>query len=168
MRFELGVMNLPALFLALVAVLTVPAGAQKTEKSATKEEVSLTKERVLKVVTPEEAEKLIKAKPNLVILDVRTEEEFADGHLARAMNMSVLNRDFAAQASTLEGQPILVHCAAGGRSTRALQVLKEKKFPEIYHLTSGYVGWIDAGKPVEKGASKPGAAVSAEDSKAAK
>ena len=47
-------------------------------------------------------------------------------------------------------KPYLVHCAAGGRSGKSMELFKKLKFTKIYHLADGYNGWADAGKPVVK------------------
>jgi phage shock protein E len=107
-----------------------------------------------KNVTPDDAEKLIKERKDIVIIDVRTEEEFAAGHIKGAINISILEDDFATKLKTLESKPVLVHCAAGGRSARAVkQMLEDARFPEIFHLNDGFKAWTDAGKPVSKSAS---------------
>ena len=49
-----------------------------------------------------------------------------------------------------EGKPILVHCASGARSARALIKMTNLQFPEIYHMNAGMKGWQSAGKPVVK------------------
>ena len=99
-------------------------------------------------VTPDEVEKLVKENPKLLILDVRTAEEFEKGHLTGAVNDSFLDEDFAKKLPAVKGRPIVVHCASGGRSTRALEVLKGLDFPVIYHMNGGYKAWVDAGKQV--------------------
>jgi rhodanese-related sulfurtransferase len=100
-------------------------------------------------VTPEQAEKLLKDKPKILILDVRTADEFKDGHIPGAKNVDFLGDDFARQVAALDpATPILVHCAAGGRSARALASLKGKH--TVYHLKEGFSGWAKAGKPVER------------------
>ena len=100
-------------------------------------------------VTPDEAEKLLKDNPKVIVLDVRTPEEFAKGHIPGAKNVDFLGDDFAKGAKGLDPQtPILVHCAAGGRSTQALDSLKDKTV--VYHLKAGFKAWEKAGKPVEK------------------
>ena len=107
-----------------------------------------------KDVTPDEAEKLIASHSGIHILDVRTPEEFAEGHLKGAKNINVFDKDFEKQVSSLDPRkPILVHCQSGRRSTEALSELRGKvKFPVIYHLTSGFKGWKEAKKPIETGA----------------
>jgi rhodanese-related sulfurtransferase len=104
-----------------------------------------------KNVSPDEAQKLIKERKEILIIDVRTKEEFAAGHIPGAKNISILDDDFAAKLKAHEGKPVLVHCAAGNRSTRAVQQMIEgAKFPEIFHLDDGFKAWSEAGKPVSK------------------
>ena len=104
----------------------------------------------VKEVTPDEAERVIKLNPGLVILDVRTSEEFAEGHLPGAQNLNFFSRDFVEKAKALEGKAVLIHCASGGRSSQALERLKEVPFPAVYHLKSGFIAWQGAGKKVER------------------
>jgi rhodanese-related sulfurtransferase len=101
-------------------------------------------------VSPNQAVELIsKQKP--LILDVRTPEEFADGHLAGAVNISSADPEFTKKIAALDQtRPLLVHCAAGGRSRRVLPALQALRFPSIHHLADGFNGWLDAGKPVQK------------------
>lgn len=99
-------------------------------------------------VTPAEAEKLLAERKDLVVLDVRTPEEFEKGHLPGAKNVDFLGAQFAKNAAAFAGKPIVVHCAAGNRSAKALPLLDQKTFPQIYHLSGGYAAWTAAGKPV--------------------
>lgn len=106
---------------------------------------------VSKNVSPDEAQKLLKDNPKVVVLDVRTPEEFAAGHIAGAKNVDFKAPDFAAKVAALDKTtPYLVHCAAGGRSGKTLDLIKDKGFAAIYHLNDGFKAWQKAGKPVEK------------------
>ncbi|MCE9609043.1 MAG: rhodanese-like domain-containing protein [Chthoniobacter sp.] len=106
---------------------------------------------VVKNVSPDDAEKLLKDNPKIVVLDVRTAEEFSDGHIAGAKNLDFLSADFAAKVATLDpGKTYLIHCAAGGRSTKALALMEGRNFTAIYHLNEGFKAWVKGGKPVEK------------------
>lgn len=107
------------------------------------------KSAAVKDVTPEEAAKLLKEQPKTVVLDVRTPAEFAKGHIPGAKNVDFLGDDFARGVRALDPQtPILLHCASGGRSSQALDLLKDKQV--IYHLKDGFKAWEKAGQPVEK------------------
>lgn len=99
-------------------------------------------------LTPAEAESLIHASSDLVVLDVRTQEEFAEGHIAGARNVNFNSPTFGEQMKAFAGKKVLLHCASGGRSTRALAALSGVSFEKIYHLNQGFNAWVEAGKPV--------------------
>ncbi len=127
-------MNRLAFVLCLITALTLPAMAEDKVKH----------------VDAEAAAKLIQA-GGIIILDVRTPEEFSEGHLQDAKNADILSKDFATQLGVLEkSKPILVHCQAGGRSTRSLAILEKLGFTTVYHLDGGMKDWLKAGKPVVK------------------
>ena len=99
-------------------------------------------------VTPAEAEALLHSDKNITVIDVRTQEEFAEGHIAGAKNVNFNSPAFLERMKEYEGKSILVHCAAGGRSARALEALPKGSFGEIFHLNKGFNAWVEAGKPV--------------------
>jgi rhodanese-related sulfurtransferase len=103
-----------------------------------------------KNVTPAEAEKLINSRKDLVVLDVRTADEFESGHIKGAKNVSFLDDDFEQKLKEVEGKPVLVHCASGNRSAKAVKQMLGKQFPELYHMNGGMKAWTDAGKEVVK------------------
>ncbi|MGC3959441.1 MAG: rhodanese-like domain-containing protein [Verrucomicrobiota bacterium] len=105
---------------------------------------------VVKNVDAKEAAKLVAA-GKVTVLDVRSMEEFAEGHIAGATNINFMAKDFAAQVSQLDrNKTYLLHCASGGRSKRCLPQLKQLGFKEIIHLDGGMGAWEDAGNPVAK------------------
>jgi rhodanese-related sulfurtransferase len=76
---------------------------------------------------------------NEVLLDVRTPEEFKEGHLASAVNINWYDADFAEQIQRLDKEkPIYVYCKAGGRSAKASKALDSLGFKNIVDLTGGY------------------------------
>ncbi|MEZ5385498.1 MAG: rhodanese-like domain-containing protein [Prosthecobacter sp.] len=104
----------------------------------------------VKHVKSEEAAKII-AKGGVTIVDVRTSDEFQEGHIKGAKNIDIMGDDFETKLAKLDKtKPVIVHCQAGGRSTRALPVFQKLGFKELIHLDDGFGGWQDAGKPVEK------------------
>ncbi len=97
-----------------------------------------------------EFEKLREDKKNRV-LDVRTPEEFANGHMPGAVNIDINGADFEKKISILEkDKTYLVHCAGGVRSAKACGKMAQLKFPNLYNLEGGFKAWEKAGKPVEK------------------
>lgn len=59
------------------------------------------------------------------------------------------------QAKVDPERRIVLHCAGGGRSALAADVLREMGFPDIAHLEAGFNGWAAAGLPVEREAPAP-------------
>ena len=103
-----------------------------------------------KDVSVNEAQKLIQ-EGKVIVLDVRTPEEFKEGHIEGAVNIDFNGKDFAAKVKKLDpAKPVLVHCQGGGRSGRSLPVLEQVGFLQIYHLHEGFGEWEAAGKPVKK------------------
>jgi len=110
------------------------------------------KAQAAKDVTPDEAALLMKSKPApALVIDVRTPDEFAEGHIPGAKNVDFLGDDFEKQIAALPAdRPLIVHCAAGNRSAKAVgKISAMQKFAQIFHLKSGFNGWKAAGKPVE-------------------
>lgn len=101
-------------------------------------------------VSPAEAETLLQKKSALIVVDVRTQEEFAEGHIAGAKNVNFNAPGFVERMKEFEGKSILIHCAAGGRSSRAIEALSNQSFSELFHLNQGFNAWQSAGKPVQK------------------
>lgn len=105
----------------------------------------------VKVVTTEEVAKLLGERKDVVVIDLRTSDEFKAGHITGAKNIDFLDSSFTQKVSELDkGKTYVVHCAAGGRSTKSLEVFKAQKFTSILHLDKGFKAWESAGKPVEK------------------
>ena len=110
-----------------------------------------------KVLASAEAAKA--AGRSITVIDVRTPEEFAEGHLKGAQNVDIASPDFAGNLGKLDrAKTYLVHCAVGGRSTRSLSVLEKLGFKSIIHLDGGINAWKKAGLPIEKPAAAPQAA----------
>lgn len=91
-------------------------------------------------------------RPGTTIVDVRTPQEFADGHLAGAVNIDVSSPDFAARLSALDpGAPYAVYCRSGNRSAAALAAMSQLGFSAAYHLGGGIGAWQEAGGEVVTG-----------------
>lgn len=87
----------------------------------------------------------------VVVLDIRTPQEFAAGHIRGARLVDFKAADFAEQLAKLDRkQKYLVHCASGRRSSQSLATFQELGFPRVVHLDGGFNSWAAAGNPVEK------------------
>ncbi len=81
----------------------------------------------------------IKHDPNLVVVDVRRETEFADGHVKDATNLSLSEMTDVAQIANLEEhQNLYVHCAGGYRSTIACSLLKRQGYHNLRNVIGGW------------------------------
>lgn len=94
-----------------------------------------------KKVEKAEFSKLMK-KSGVQLIDVRTSREFSNGFIADAKNIDYNGDSFEKKIKKLDkNKPVLVYCAAGGRSENAAELLKEWGFKEVYDLIGGYNGW---------------------------
>ena len=79
---------------------------------------------------------------NAQLLDVRTAGEVANGKIGDAIEINFHDADFKEQLKALDtSRPILLYCAAGGRSARTMKVMEEMGFEKIYELEGGYNVW---------------------------
>lgn len=87
----------------------------------------------------------------VVRLDVRSAEEFAEGHIAEALNIDVLKDDFESKAVAVlpKNKTIAVNCRSGRRSKNAAKILVKNGFTVI-ELNAGYNDWVAKGMPVTK------------------
>ena len=85
-------------------------------------------------------------RPGTVVLDVRTPEEFASGHLPGAVNIDVNSADFASQVSALDpAKTYALYCRSGNRSGVAMSAMQGGGFTDLYHLGGGIGAWTSAG-----------------------
>ena len=87
----------------------------------------------------------------IVSLDVRTAEEYADGHIANTINIDVLKDDFEkkTKATLPKDKVIAVNCRSGKRSKNAARILVKNGF-KVIELDAGYNDWLAKGMPVTK------------------
>ena len=96
------------------------------------------------------AEKMIK-EGSVVLLDVRTPQEFAEGHLNLALNKDYQSPHFAEEVNLLDkGKTYLLYCRSGRRSALAAEQMQNLGFQKIYNMQGGIVKWISEARPVQK------------------
>lgn len=88
--------------------------------------------------------------PDAQVLDVRTPEEFNQGHLKDAMLANWKEKEeFVRRIEALDKtKPVYVYCLSGGRSTAAAEFLNEQGF-KVTELKGGINAWKQADKPLE-------------------
>lgn len=90
------------------------------------------------------------ADPGITVIDVRTPEEFAEGHLAGATMIDFQNPTFADEVAELDRSGrYLVYCRSGNRSAQAVDVMRQLGFGELYDMDGGIIAWTEAGLPLE-------------------
>ncbi len=101
-------------------------------------------------ISPQQASAVMAAPPaDLVVLDVRTPEEYAEGHLDGAVLVDFYDADFADQLGQLDPEvPYLVYCRSGNRSGQTLTLMEQLGFSSASDVDGGIVAWQDAGLPV--------------------
>ena len=99
-----------------------------------------------KTISASDARAMIQSSPNLLVVDVRTPEEYAQGHLAGAVNISL--SDLPLRIGSLDpNRPILVYCRTGHRSAQASAILVNAGFTQVYNMAGGITAWINSGYP---------------------
>ncbi|MBU4214074.1 MAG: rhodanese-like domain-containing protein [Actinobacteria bacterium] len=89
------------------------------------------------------------ASDGVVLLDVRTPEEFTAGHLAGAQNIDVESGDFATRIADLDtAATYAVYCRSGNRSATAMAAMQDAGFTNVSDLSGGITAWSQAGQPV--------------------
>jgi rhodanese-related sulfurtransferase len=104
----------------------------------------------INVISIEKFEKMAAKNKNMVI-DVRTPEEVAEGHLTGSLNINFLGENFAQEIESLDKKKTyLLYCRTGNKSRKAADLMEKAGFKHVYMLEGGITAWNEAGKPVEK------------------
>jgi rhodanese-related sulfurtransferase len=96
-------------------------------------------------------ERSAKKDKSLVILDVRTPEEFAEGHVPGAINISHDKlQDRIGELMSAKDKDIVLYCRSGRRTGLAADTLKAAGFEKLYHIEGDMQKWTEAKRPTEK------------------
>ncbi|MCP3997539.1 MAG: rhodanese-like domain-containing protein [bacterium] len=106
----------------------------------------------LELTSVSDVTEIVSAPPaDLVILDIRTPEEFGTGHIDGAINIDYYAADFEAQLSGLDlTVPYVMYCNSGNRSSNALPLMDSIGFEEVYELDGGIQAWYLAGNQIDQ------------------
>lgn len=108
--------------------------------------LSSQKVSTLKYLSAIEFNKVLETK-EVTLVDVRTAQEFSQGHIPGAINVDVYNPDFVSKVKTIAaGKPLALYCRSGRRSKLAASKLSGLGV-EIYELNNGFLEWVQAGFP---------------------
>ena len=133
-------MRLPALAAVLAVALASAAWA---------DEASLIEPQAL-------AERVASSDPQLLVLDVRSAAEFAEGHIPGAVNIphDVIG-ERVAELGPSGDRDIVVYCRSGRRSALAIETLKGAGFSRLFHLDGDYLRWSEERRPLIKDPAQP-------------
>ena len=110
--------------------------------------------QIIEDITLEEAFALMEDNrydENFVIIDVRTPEEYADGHIEKAINLDYYSETFADELDQLDKEKTyLIYCRTDQRSGEALDMMAELGFREVYNMLGGIVQWEEVNLPTVK------------------
>jgi phage shock protein E len=105
-------------------------------------------------VDAKQAASVLQTQKNVVVLDVRTPDEYKNGHVKDAVNLNLYDPNFKSKLAQLDkSKTYVVHCAAGlanGRSRKATAAMDSLGFQHTVHLNGGFNAWQQASLPVVK------------------
>ena len=138
--------------LALVLALWAVSPATARDAAPVAESEAAEARAAFRDIGVREAKALLANPPEgLIILDVRTPQEFREGHLAGARNLDFFGAAFESEAGALPGDaPVLLYCRSGRRSAAAAEALAATGRGRILNMDGGIEGWKKAGLPLEK------------------
>lgn len=110
--------------------------------------LSIAQNATIKQVNPVQFQQLIK-NPKGVLLDVRTQSEFGNGHIANSGQLNYYALDFKKRLLLLpKNEPIYLYCNTGYRSEKAAEILIENGYKNVYNLEHGIMDWELKNLPV--------------------
>ncbi len=87
--------------------------------------------------------------PGVIVLDVRTPEEFASGHIEGALNIDFNSGNFANEITRLNpSETYAVYCRSGSRSGQAASIMHKAGFHDVSNLNGGIIDWTNDGLPL--------------------
>lgn len=123
--------------LVLVAILGISCNTKSQSQS-----------EAIKVLTPIEfKEKAV----NQIIIDIRTPQEFSQGHIDGAVNINYYDSNFMDQIAKYDkNQPIFIYCRSGNRTSPASRKMADFGFTQIYDLEGGILYWMKNNNEIVK------------------
>ena len=123
-----------SLIFAAVLFIAIIGGCINTQKETTTSQVTVS----YKDITVQEAKAMIENNKDVLILDVRTEAEFAQGHLDRAINIPHFDIEERYKELNIDkNKPIITICTMGGRSRLAAESVSKLEFVNVYNMVGG-------------------------------
>ncbi len=141
------------LFFSLIALVSLVAISCGTPESNTNNPSDQTAEQpsTVKNVQVADLKEALNATEDIVVLDVRTAGEVAQGYVNSALNVDVNGANFSQGVQELDtSKTIYVYCRSGQRSQKASTQLLELGFTDVRNVEGGFMAWEQAGYPIVK------------------
>lgn len=107
------------------------------------------------VIRPEELEALLRERPDIRVLDVRTPGEHETAHIRGAYNVPLDTLgEHGPEIRAHVNAPVVLVCQSGQRARRAEEALRAAGMPNLHVLDGGVNGWVASGRPVVRGAGR--------------
>ncbi len=125
-----------AIFFLLVFTLVSCTQETKVKNNSIK---SVKNESVINLISPQEFNKTL---DNITPIDIRTPQEFAEGHLKNAVNINFYDPNFIKKMNNFDKtKKLYIYCRTGNRTGSASRKLKKMGFIKIYDLQGGILNW---------------------------
>jgi len=99
----------------------------------------------------QQVSELVKANTEVVLIDVRTPDEYAKGHLEGSNLINFYDPKFKEKVDELDKDvEYVVYCRSGGRSANAVELMQGLGFTKIHNMKGGILAWNRAGLPTQE------------------
>ncbi len=141
--------KLPIFFTIVLGILTgCNSSSEKAENDTELHEKTAFEAPETKKLSPTQAYEMASGDQEMIIMDVRTPEEYESGHIEGAININLRSEDFQDKLKNLNKEKkYLVYCMGGHRSNRAQLLMDSLDFEQVFDLEGGFRQWSAADLP---------------------
>lgn len=138
------------IIIGLMIIISACTANRTTVKIAESEDAGTAAQAAILTVDADRFHDLIETSADAVLLDVRTPEEFQQGHIPGAVLIPVQELEARiAELAAFRDKDVLVYCRSGNRSMTAAKILEQAGFTMIYNLGGGINSYSSGGYPIE-------------------
>lgn len=140
-------MKIYAFTLSLILFSLSCQNQSQSQESTSDSETTTQSAPVLvnEVVPVQRFKSLMAEASDFQLIDVRTPEEYSEGHIEGSVNLNFRDANFDNQLQQLDKtKPVFVYCQSGGRSGQAAAKMKALQFQQVFDLEGGFGAWSEA------------------------
>jgi len=106
----------------------------------------------VKEIAPQDVHTLLKNPENFILIDVREDNEWHEGHLPQAIHLSrgILECNIEQKVPDTEKR-IILYCRSGSRSALAANSLEKMGYTKVQSMKGGFMDWVKGNYPIDKG-----------------